>query len=60
MGGYAVYVWSSYGVVALVLIGVTLWTVLAFRRAKADLRALEAIAPRRRRRDTKESGHAQS
>ena len=28
MGGYAVYVWSAYGVTALVLVGNLLWPVV--------------------------------
>ena len=42
MGPYAVYIWPAYGVSVLVLGGVTLWTLLAWRRAKARLAAMEA------------------
>jgi heme exporter protein D len=42
MGPYAVYIWPAYAVSVLVLGGVTLWTLLAWRRAKARLAALEA------------------
>ncbi len=42
MGIYAVYIWPAYGVTVLVLGGVTLRTLLAWRRAKARLAALEA------------------
>jgi heme exporter protein CcmD len=41
MGAYSVYIWPAYGISALALIGVTLWTVLAWRRAKVRLAALE-------------------
>lgn len=41
MGPYAVYIWPAYGVSALALIGVTLWTFLAWRRARARLAQLE-------------------
>jgi heme exporter protein D len=41
MGSYAVYIWPAYGISALVLLGATLWTLLAWRRAKARLAALE-------------------
>ena len=41
MGTYAVYIWPAYGVSALALIGVALWTLLAWRRAKARLAQLE-------------------
>ena len=48
MGAYAVYIWPAYGVSAVGLIGATLWTVLAWRRAKTRLAALElASAPKR-------------
>lgn len=50
MGGYGVFVWSSYAVVAVVLIGLTAWTIAALRRANAEMNDLEAMAPRRRRR----------
>ena len=42
LGIYSVYIWPAYGVSLLALGGVTLWTVLAWRRAKARLAALEA------------------
>jgi heme exporter protein CcmD len=41
MGIYGAYVWPAYGVSALALIGVTVWTVVAWRRAKAKLAELE-------------------
>ena len=50
MGGYAVYVWSAYGVTAVVLVGLLLWTLASLRRVRAELAQLEALAPRRRRR----------
>lgn len=67
MGGYGTYVWSAYGVVAVVLIGLVVWTLAALRGAAADLRDLEAMAPRRRRRraeaqpepNVEETPHAQ-
>ena len=42
MGTYAVYIWPAYGASAVALIGVTVWTLTAWRRAKARLAALEA------------------
>jgi heme exporter protein CcmD len=42
MGAYGVYIWPAYGVSALALACVTLWTVAAWRRAKARLAELEA------------------
>jgi heme exporter protein CcmD len=41
MGAYGAYIWPAYGVSAVALIGATLWTVAAWRRAKAKLAALE-------------------
>jgi len=41
MGSYGAFIWPAYGVSALSLIAVTLWSVFAWRRAKAKLAALE-------------------
>jgi heme exporter protein D len=41
MGGYAAFIWPAYGVSLLGLAGATIWTVTAWRRAKARLAALE-------------------
>jgi heme exporter protein CcmD len=45
MGSYSVYIWPAYGVSALVLAGVTLWTLAAWQRAKASLAGLEKRGP---------------
>ncbi|HUC64413.1 MAG TPA: heme exporter protein CcmD [Stellaceae bacterium] len=37
MGGYAAYVWPAYGVTLLVLGGLTLWCVGAYRRRRREL-----------------------
>ena len=37
MGGYAAYVWPAYGLAALVLIGMAVQAVGAYRRTKAAL-----------------------
>ena len=42
MGPYGVYIWPAYGVSAVVIIGMILWTVTAWRRAKAKLAMLES------------------
>ena len=34
MGGYAFYVWSSYGLAVVCLAGVVLWTSYKFRKAR--------------------------
>jgi heme exporter protein D len=41
MGPYGVYIWPAYGISALALIAVTLWSIAAWRRAKAKLAGLE-------------------
>ena len=41
MGPYGAYIWPAYGISALALIAVTLWSIAAWRRAKAKLSRLE-------------------
>ena len=41
MGGYAIYVWPAYGISVLGLAGAALLTIRAYRRAQAQLAALE-------------------
>lgn len=65
MGGYGVFVWSAYGIAAAVLIGLTISTLAGLGRASAELKDLEALAPRRRRRasgpnEAKETHNAES
>ncbi|MEQ8587832.1 MAG: heme exporter protein CcmD [Thalassobaculaceae bacterium] len=50
MGGYAAYVWPSYGVAAIILIGLLIssWTAARSREAEVErLRALGADIRRR-------------
>jgi heme exporter protein D len=48
MGGYAVFVWPAYAVVAIVLVALLVSSLGGLRRNEAVLRALEEIhAPRR-------------
>jgi heme exporter protein D len=49
MGGYAGFVWSAYGITALVLALLAAVSVVGERRARARLAAIEQRAPRRRR-----------
>jgi heme exporter protein D len=49
MGGYAAYVWSAYGVTALVLTLLALVSVVGEHRARVRLAAIEQRSPRRRR-----------
>lgn len=41
MGGYAAYVWPSYGVSAAGLVAAVVLTLGAYRRARASLSLLE-------------------
>ena len=41
MGTYGAYIWPAYAISALALGGATVWTVMAWRAAKAKLAALE-------------------
>jgi len=41
LGPYAAYIWPAYVLSAVALGGMTLWTWLAWRHAKARLAALE-------------------
>lgn len=42
MGGYAGYIWPAYGVSALVLIGLILQSLAAYRSAFREVESLEA------------------
>ena len=41
LGPYAAFIWPAYAVSALGLLGATVWTLAAWRKAKARLAALE-------------------
>jgi heme exporter protein D len=41
MGGYAAYVWPSYGLTAAVLTGLALWSLGAYRRRQRELNSLQ-------------------
>jgi heme exporter protein D len=45
MGGYAVYVWPAYGISLAALAAAVLLTIRAYRRARAQLDALEVRKP---------------
>ncbi len=53
MGGYAGFIWSAYGVAALVLIGLLVMSLIELRARQAEVAALEAASPRRRPRAEK-------
>jgi heme exporter protein D len=51
MGGYATYVWSSYGVVIVMLAVMLISSVIGVRTRDRELTALEErVGPRRQRR----------
>lgn len=54
MGGHAAFIWPALGVAAFVLIAMTLVSLARLRASEAALRAAEAIAPRRRNRESVE------
>jgi heme exporter protein D len=55
MGGYAAYIWSSYGLVLAVLVGLLITSFLGVRARERELAALEERfghrRPRRRQQD---------
>ncbi|WP_029010333.1 heme exporter protein CcmD [Azospirillum halopraeferens] len=49
MGGYAAYIWPSYALTALVMVGLLVATLKGLRSREATLKALEGSRPPRRR-----------
>jgi heme exporter protein D len=49
MGGYAPYIWISYGIAAAVMVGLLIATLRALRFRERTLTGLEALRGRRRR-----------
>lgn len=56
MGGYAPYIWGSYGLALLVLVALLVASLLALRAKSQTLAALEAASPRRRQRKAEAPG----
>ncbi len=50
IGEYAEYVWPSYGLTLLVMVGLLAFSLTRLKRLKRDLRALEQAEGGRRRR----------
>lgn len=50
MGGYAAYVWPSYGLTAVVMIGLLIMSLRELKDNEATLKALENLRPGRRAR----------
>jgi heme exporter protein D len=44
MGGYAAYVWPAYGLTVIVLVGLLLWSLGAYRRRQRELERLQRSA----------------
>ncbi|WP_416899385.1 MAG: heme exporter protein CcmD [Minwuia sp.] len=55
MGGYASYIWSSYGAVSLAMIVLLVLSVRGARKMEREASALQALSPRRRRRQGDEA-----
>ena len=55
MGGHAGFVWTAYGVVAVVMAGLLIASRRALRARQREIEALEAASPRRRARAGDES-----
>ena len=53
MGGYAGYVWATYGAAAIILIGLLVVSWKDLRARQAEIAALEAASPRRRQQSEK-------
>jgi heme exporter protein D len=49
MGGYGGFIWTAYGTVAAVLVGLLIISLRELRTTTAEVAALEANSPRRRR-----------
>ncbi len=56
MGGYAAYVWPAFGVGALVMIGLLIFSVHRLRLRETELKRLETASGRRRGRDAETAG----
>ena len=52
MGGYGGFIWTAYGTAAFVLVGLLIISLRELRTTAAEVEALEANSPRRRRANT--------
>lgn len=50
MGGYGAYIWPSYALAAVVMIGVLLASIRAVRLREQELEQLQRLRPARERR----------
>ena len=56
MGGYAAYVWPAFGVGAVVMIGLLIFSVRRLRLRETELKRLEKASGGRRGRDGETAG----
>jgi len=54
MGGYAVFVWPSYGISVLLLVALVFASVRKLRRIERDLKPFEEARKARRRRPARQ------
>jgi heme exporter protein D len=58
MGGYGSYIWASYGVTAIAMIGLLIMTLRGLRSSKIERDQLETVLQSRRPRRTKKTQKA--
>ena len=58
MGGYGLFVWTTYAAAVVLMGGLLVVSVRGARRSEREVRAMEALSPRRRRRQRANTGHA--
>jgi heme exporter protein D len=59
MGGYAAYIWPSYGLTAVVMLGLLALSLRELKDNEATLKALEALRPNRRAKRAKKDAAEQ-
>jgi heme exporter protein D len=59
MGGYAAYIWPSYGLTAVVMLGLLFLSLRELKDNEATLKALEALRPNRRAKRAKKDAAEQ-
>jgi len=59
MGGYAAYVWPAFGIGAVVMIGLLLFSIRRLRLREAELRRLEKASGGQRRRGSAQAENEQ-
>lgn len=59
MGGYAAYIWPSYGLAAAVMLGLLFLSLRELKDNEATLKALETLRPNRRAKRAKKDAAEQ-